>query len=97
MFRQNYSARRRMLTAAAVLCTCVFQFGFLPSCEGLLTTFNPGDTILGSVSAFEVDRLFADTPDWELDPSCTVPGFGYIEGNTAGGSGGICAPVPLFP
>ncbi len=62
-----------------------------------VTVAEARDTILGSVSAFEVDRLFADTPDWELDPSCTIPGYGYDEGNTGSATTGTCSPQPLFP
>ncbi len=83
-----------MLTAAAVLSACVFQFGFLPSCEGMLTTLNPGGTILGAVSAEDIDLLFTDVPDWEYDPTCSIPGYGFDPNNTGAGT---CAPQPIWP
>ncbi len=83
-----------MLTAAAVLSACVFQFGFLPSCEGVLTTLNPGGTILGAVSAEDIDLLFADVPDWEYDPTCSIPGYGFDPNNVGTGN---CATQPIWP
>lgn len=99
MFRLNKLVSRWTLRAAALLSACVFQFGFLPSCEGVLTTFNPGDTILGSVTASDIDLLFVDIPDWESDPTCTIPGFGYdpdTAGNVPTGAG-TCADQPVYP
>ena len=94
MFRARKSAGRRLLAAAGVLLACVFQFGFLPSCEGMLTTFNPGGTILGSVTAEDIDLLFVDIPDYEYDPTCTIPGYGFDPDNLGAGN---CAPQPVFP
>jgi hypothetical protein len=65
----------RVLIPGAVM----FQFGFLPSCEGLLTTFNPCGNILAFCSEEDIDLLFADIPDFDLDPTCTIP-FGCGNG-----------------
>lgn len=94
MFGQRKSVGRRLLTAAALLSVGAFQFALLPSCEGVLTTFNPGGTILGSVSAEDIDLLFADVPDWDYDPSCTIPGYGFDPANTSTGN---CATQPIWP
>ena len=97
MFRPRKPAGRRLLVAAGVLSACVFQFGFLPSCKGLLTTFNPGGTILGSVTPEEIDLLFVDIPEYEYDPTCTIPGFGFDAGATGNVASGACADRPVFP
>ncbi|KAB2940353.1 MAG: hypothetical protein KJ057_03250 [Phycisphaerae bacterium] len=52
-----------------------------PSCEGLLTRFNPCSTVLGFCDANDIDLLFTDIPNYELDPTCTIP---YLEGCSAG-------------
>ena len=96
MFRRNKSASKRLLAAAAVLSTCVFQFGFLPSCEGVLTTFNPGGTILGSVTAEDIDLLFTGIPEWDYDPTCTIPGFGFDPGGAGAVPSGDCADQPVY-
>ncbi|MFH0981459.1 MAG: hypothetical protein V2A79_07970 [Planctomycetota bacterium] len=96
MSRQGKPRGRGWLAAAAVLSACVFQLGFLPSCRGVLTTFNPGGTILGSVSATDIDTLFTDIPDWEYDPTCTIPGFGFTANPGEVPTGG-CADQPVYP
>ncbi len=63
------------------------QFGLIPSCEGLLTTFNPCGTIFGFCAPEDIDLLFADIPDFRLDPTCTIP-FA---------TGGGCAGGPILP
>ena len=79
------SVRRVMLTA---LVPGAMVFGsFLPSCKGLLTTFNPCGTLLGFCSEEDIDLLFASIPDFDLDPTCTIP-FA---------TGGGCAGGPILP
>lgn len=46
----------------------------LPSCESVLTTFDPCGTILGNCTPGTFELLFADVPDWDVDPTCTIPG-----------------------
>lgn len=61
----------------------------LPSCSGLLTTFNPCGTVFAFCNPQEIDALFGDIPDFSLDPSCTIPFFGVNnDGGVGGGTGG---------
>lgn len=59
----------------------------LPSCEGILRTFNPGGTVFSTFSAQDLDAFLGDVPDWNLDPTCTVPYYGIRTGDTGGGCG----------
>jgi hypothetical protein len=68
-----WRVKRRVFVVIAGLSCTVTQLGFLPSCEGLLTTFNPCGTIFGFCTERDVDLFFADVPDFDLDPTCTVP------------------------
>jgi len=96
MYKLRKSVGRRFLMTGALLSACVFQLGFLPSCEGVLTTFNPGGTILGSVTAEDIDLLFTGIPDWEYDPTCTIPGFGFDPDTAGAVPSGACADQPVF-
>lgn len=96
MCSEKKSVGRRLFVAGALLSAGVFQCGLLPSCEGVLTTLNPGGTILGSVSAEDIDLLFTDVPDWEYDPTCTIPGFGFDPGAAGAVPSGACADQPVF-
>ena len=96
MFRSRRLAGRRIMAITAVLSACVFQFGFLPSCKGVLTTLNPCGTILGFCEPEEIDLLFADVPDFSIDPTCTIPGFGF-DPAAPGTPTGDCADQPVFP
>jgi hypothetical protein len=78
---------RGVLSWLAVPGVAMFQLGFLPSCEGILTTFNPCGTVFGFCSEADLDLLFADIPDFDLDPTCTIP-FA---------TGGDCAGGPILP
>ncbi len=78
---------RRRLALPVVMAVAGFQFGFLPSCKTVLTTFNPCGNILGFCSEEDIDLLFATIPDFDLDPTCTIP--------FATGPG--CAGGPIFP
>ncbi len=95
MSERTQSTGRRLLVAAAVL-LAGYTYGCIPSLEGLLTTFNPGGTILGSVSADDIDQLFVDVPDYEYDPTCTIPGYGFDENNETATTG-TCAGQPIWP
>lgn len=77
------------MTAGAALTCTVMQFGFLPSCETLLTTINPCGNILGFCTEEDIDLLFADVPDYDLDPTCTIP---FATGG--GCAGGAILPNP---
>ena len=60
----------------------------IPSCEVILTTFNPCGTVFGFCEEEDLDLLLAgNIPDWDLDPTCTIP-FA---------TGGNCAGGPIWP
>lgn len=72
----NQSRKRRGLRAgvATLFLGCVFQLGWIPSCEGILTTVELCGTVLGNCQPGTFDLLFADIPDYDVDPTCTIPG-----------------------
>ena len=96
MSERMQTTGRRLLVAAAVL-LAGYTYGCVPSLQGLLTTFNPGGTILGSVTAEQIDTLFVDVPDYEYDPTCTIPGYGFNSTSTSSVNGGTCATAPVWP
>lgn len=53
----------------------------LPSCEGVLTTINPCATVFEFCDGNDIDLLFADIPDYDLDPTCAIP---FLPGCSAG-------------
>jgi len=74
-------AVRKLLTSAALGLSGGVTLLWIPSCETVLTTFNPCSTILEFCDENDIDLLFADVPDYELDPTCTVP---YLAGCSTG-------------
>lgn len=87
MTSQPRIRRRFAVLAAGALMGSTF--GLIPSCEGMLTTFNPCGTVLEFCQPYELDALFGDLPDYSLDPTCTIPFFGiYGDGTTTGGTTG---------
>ena len=81
----------------AWVCAAVATVGSLclsiPSCQGLLTTFNPGGTVFSSFTDYQLDALLGDIPDWNLDPTCTIPYYGVNNTDTAG----TCAQNIIYP
>lgn len=69
-------------------------FGILPSCETVLTTVNPCGTVFAFCDPYEIEQLFADIPDFEADPTCVIPFFGF-DPDHAGDANG-CASTPVF-
>ena len=66
----------------------LLQFGFLPSCEGVFSVFNPCGTILGFCTEEDLDLILSESiPNFDLDPTCTIP-FA---------TGGGCAGGPILP
>jgi hypothetical protein len=65
----------------------------IPSCQGVLSTFNPGGTVFSSITNYQLDALLGDVPDFSLDPTCTIPFYGVD--NTS--SAGTCATTPTYP
>ena len=87
MFRLRKSRTRRAVVSLLAGAT-VLQFGFLDSCTGILTVFNPCGTVFGFCEQEDLDLLLAgNIPDWDLDPTCTIP---YAVGNG-------CAGGPIWP
>ena len=101
MKRASDWKKHRVLVGLAVLTGCTFGSGLLPSCETALTTVNPCGSIFGFCEPTDMDLLFADVPDFELDPTCTIPYYGFGDpGGGGGGGGGIqgtCASQPVYP
>ncbi len=75
--------KRRAWGALVVLAAGATVFG-IPSCQGMLTTFNPCGTVFDFCEPYEIDALFADSPDWSLDPTCSIPFFGVYNTDVAG-------------
>ena len=86
----------RVAVAVAVSVGSGVVFGFLPSCETTLTTLNPCGTIFAFCEPYEVDQLFADTPDYSLDPTCTIPFYGVDPANPSD-QVGDCSTTETFP
>lgn len=75
MFARADAKRRvRRALLACMVFTCGSTFLWMPSCKGILTTFDPCGTILGNCEPGTFDLLFADVPDYDVDPTCTIPG-----------------------
>jgi len=83
--RRNRWTARFAAAAAVVTAGSLLQ---IPSCRGVLTTFNPCGTVFGFCDARDIDALFGDVPDFGLDPTCTIPFFGINNPGEAGGGGG---------
>ena len=92
--------RSPRLTIALAVLLCGQVMALLPSCETVATTVNPCGTIFGFCDPIDVDLMFADIPDFDLDPSCTIPYYGINGDQTGGGGGGQtgqCAQSPVYP
>ena len=93
---------RTFISLAVLLTGSLAVSGLLPSCETALTTFNPCGSIFGFCEPQDIDLMFADIPDYDLDPSCTIPYFGINNPDAPGGGGGAgaqgnCATSPVYP
>ena len=100
MKKKSKNSKAGLLALAVAFVGCNFAAIF-PSCETTLTTLNPCGSVLGFCNAIDIDRLFGDIPDFELDPSCSIPFFGLDPDQGGGGGGGqnvgTCSTVPIFP
>jgi hypothetical protein len=101
MKRSPMSKRSWLLLSTAAL-VCGQVLALLPSCETALTTLNPCGSIFGFCEPTDIDLMFAEVPDFDLDPSCTIPYYGtYGETGAGGGGGGAalgnCATTPVYP
>jgi hypothetical protein len=70
-FRNRPMAKRTVLVAVATLAGAAVLA--LPSCTSILKTVDPCGTVLDCAPG-TFDLLLADVPDWEVDPTCTIPG-----------------------
>jgi len=74
-------AKRVFATAAVALAGGTL---FLPSCQGVLTTFNPCGNIFQFCDPNDVALLFTDVTNGSslgTDPTCTIP---FLVGCSAG-------------
>jgi len=83
----------RIAAAAMVLAAGGIATAILPSCETTLTTLNPCGSVFAFCEPYEVDRIFANVPDFWYDPTCTIPFYGLDPNNAAGG----CSTTETFP
>ena len=73
---------KRMAMSAACALAGGSAFLSLPSCEAVLTALDPCSTLFAFCDANDVDLLFADIPDFDLYPTCTIPFYvGCSAGN----------------
>lgn len=83
--------RRGLAHSVAAAAGGTLFIPFVPSCETLLTVINPCGSVLGFCDPTDIDLLFADIPDFDLDPSCAIP-FGGLNGT----GDQFCSNVPPF-
>jgi hypothetical protein len=63
-----------VLVAGATLGGCVFQLLGGGTCEWLATRFDPCGTVFANCAPGSFRLAFADVPDYDIDPTCTIPG-----------------------
>ncbi len=96
------SAGRQVLAVGVVLAGALLVVS-LSACSrvsGLATTFNPCGTIFAFCDPADIPLLFADIPYFRVDPTCTIPGFGFnpdTAGNVPTTTSGGCADQFVFP
>ena len=80
----KWQAGLRIMLASSLMGT-VFQAGCLGK---LASNVNPCGTIL-DCDPVEWDLMFHDYPDWDIDPTCTIPGLcgGNWPPSSTGGTG----------
>ncbi len=92
MSKTTRSFRRSCLKLAVALGSGVCLATPIPSCESVLTTVNPCGTVFAFCDPQDVDVLFATIPDFDLDPTCTIPFYGIDNPDDAGGGQGQVGP-----
>lgn len=60
-----------MLAATSFGATIYVSLG--SACEFAATRFDPCGTLFGNCSPGSFDLAFASIPDYDLDPTCTIP------------------------
>ena len=101
MSKPNARTMRRFWLSVAVLSGCVFHTNpiwipSIPSCQGALTTVNPCGSVFAFCEPSDIDLIFSDIPNYELDPTCTLPGFGFGAPDTDVPTAG-CSNQPVYP
>ena len=79
----NLRQRVRMSGLLLLTGSITFQFG-IGACRGLTEFFNPCGTVFAFCDAEDVDFLNRTIPDFEDDPTCTIP---FACGDSPFGSG----------
>lgn len=92
MGSKSTGVRRIMVVVGMVACGGSLM-GLLPSCETTLTTFNPCGSIFAFCEPYQIDTLFADVPDFAVDPTCTIPFYGLDPTHSPGG----CSTTETYP
>lgn len=54
---------------------------------------NPCGSIFGFCDPIDVDLMFADIPDYDLDPTCSIPYYGVTNPAFAG----TCSTAVTYP
>ena len=70
----KHGLRRRLLMRAALFSGCLFALVNSTQCEWMLERFDPCGTILANCEPGSLQLQFADVPDYDYDPTCTIPG-----------------------
>lgn len=81
MLRMRTSRVRWVITSGLLTGASVFA---LPSCERVLTTFNPCSNVFEFCDENDIALLFNDPlkgESFDIDPSCTIP---FLIGCSAG-------------
>lgn len=94
--RQSPRVRKPRLVIVLAVLACGQVLALFPSCESTLTTINPCGSIFGFCDPTDIDLMFADIPDYDLDPSCSIPYYGVQNPGAAGGAD-ACATSPIYP
>ncbi len=71
---RGFFGRARAGTLLLLSGTMTFQFG-ISACRGLTQFLNPCETVFpaGICSEQDLDRLNGPIPDFQNDPTCTIP------------------------
>lgn len=90
MSRLQRRIRRGLAKSLTVAVGGTLFIPLLPSCETALTILNPCGSVFGFCDPRDIDLIFADIPDFDLDPTCTIPFGGAAVGCDD-------SPFPLTP
>ena len=74
MTRSKKVRFKRCVFVLATALTSTMYVSLGGACEWVTTRFDPCGTLLGNCSPGTFDLAFASVPDFDLDPTCTIPG-----------------------